>query len=134
MKVYQYLLFRIYMFYKDTIKEKANFSLSASLVTTVLISINLMTIYFLLDYLDIIVQILNKFYVVIFMTLVWMINYYGIVRKEKFLTYSFQKDKRGGFMVVGVIILTAFLAILVCNLNREKIFKGRNSHKQTSIE
>lgn len=115
------------MFYKDTIKEKSNFSLSASFVTTVFISINLMSIYFLLDYLDIVVQIPNKFYIVIFMVLIWIFNYFFIVKKEDFLNHNFQKDRTGGFIIIGYIILTALFFIVVANLNRSKVFNQKNT-------
>jgi hypothetical protein len=127
MKAYQYLLFRIYMYYKDSKYEKGNYTISTSLVSTLLISINLMTIYFLLEYNEILVLKLNKGIVVAFMVLVWVLNYYLIVKKENFLKLGFKKDKSGGFIIVAFIFLTAFGVITVGNYNRQKIFEKRNS-------
>lgn len=134
MKAYYYLLFRIYMFYKETIKEKANFSLSASFVTTVLISVNLISIYFLFFYLNMLVEIPNKFYIIIFMVLLWIFNYFFIIKKEKFLNYNFQKDKKGGYVIVIYIILTAVFAIMIANKNRERIFKERELQRNETVK
>ncbi|MDN3672411.1 hypothetical protein QWY99_04990 [Flavobacterium branchiarum] len=84
-----------------------------------------MTLYFLLDYLNLAIEITNKFYIVIFMVLVWFLNYFYIIKKEDFLKYDFQKDKRGGFIIVVFIALTVLLFVLVANLNRDKIFNER---------
>lgn len=113
------------MFYKDSIKEKGNYSLSASFVSTVLISINLMTIYFLFEYLNMFPFTLSKSYIVVFMILIWIFNYYGIVRKEEFLECDFGKDKKGGVLVIIFIIATALFFILIANLNREKILNQK---------
>ncbi len=126
MRIYQYLLFRIYMFYKDSKYESGNYTISTSLVSTLLISINLMTIYFLLEYNEILILKLNKGIVIIFMALVWALNYLLIVKKEEFLKFNFTKDKKGGYLIVAFILLTAFAAITVANFNREKIFERNN--------
>jgi hypothetical protein len=122
------------MFYKETIKEKANFSLSASFVTTVLISVNLISIYFLFFYLNMLVEIPNKFYIIIFMVLLWIFNYFFIIKKEKFLNYNFQKDKKGGYVIVIYIILTAVFAIMIANKNRERIFKERELQRNETVK
>jgi len=119
-KAYNYFLFRQYMFYKDTLKEKGDYTFSTSIASTVLISINLMTIYFILDYNDLIIKIPNKFYLLFFVLLVWIINYYMIVKKETFLNYNFRKDKKGGILIIGYLIVTAVSFICIANLNREK--------------
>ena len=131
MRIYQYLLFRIYMFYKDSKYESGNYTISTSLVSTVLISINLMTIYFLLEYNEILILKLNKGIIIAFTALVWVLNYFLIVKKEKFLEFNFTKDKKGGYSIVAFIVLTAFASITVANYNREKIFEKRN---RTEIE
>ena len=113
------------MFYKDTIKEKSNYTLSASFVSTVLISINLMSVYFLLEYLDLLPFIPSKYYIAVFMIILWIINYYGIVRKEEFLKFNFRKDKKGGILIILFMIATAVLFISIANLNREKIFNSK---------
>jgi hypothetical protein len=114
------------MFYKDSKYESGNYTVSTSLVSTVLISINLITIYFLLEYNEILILKLNKGIVIVFMVLVWALNYFLIVKKEKFLEFNFTKDKKGGYLIVTFILLTAFASITVANYNREKIFEKQN--------
>lgn len=131
MRMYQYLLFRIYMFYKDSKFESGNYTISTSVISTVLISINLMTIYFLLEYNEILILELSKGIVVTFMILVWALNYFLIVEKEKFLEFNFTKDKKGGYLIVAFILLSAVASITVGNYNRKKIFEKQN---RTEIE
>lgn len=132
MKAYQYLLFRIYMFYKDTMKEKTYLTFSTSLVSTLLVTINLMTVYFYLEYKDLVFAIPNKYFIIALCFLIWAINYFVIVRKERFLNRNFQKDKKGGYIVVGFIILTALFFIIVSNLNRDKIFNKKSGLENTN--
>lgn len=130
MKAYHYLLFRIYMFYKDTMKEGSNLLLTTSFVSTVMISINLITIYFYFNYKDLLSAIPNKYYIIGFMILIWGINYFFIIKKEDFLKRNFNKDKKEGTLVIVYIILTAFFAIVAANYNREKIFEQRKNDQK----
>jgi hypothetical protein len=131
MKLYYYFLFRIYMFYKDTMKETANFTISASLVSGLLIVINIIAVYAYLSAFDLVPSFFDaKFEVILMCAIVWVINYYLFVKNEKFLTYNFKKDKKGGVLVVMVIIFTALVLIHAANLNREKIFRGRAERKR----
>ncbi len=115
MRYYYYFLFRIYMFYKDTIKEKNGFSLTASMVATVLIGINLITIntlfYLIFNFwID-----LNKTNTTIFSIVLWILNYFFLVRKEEFLKMNFTKDARGGGLVV-LYIFISFLTAIICGI------------------
>ena len=85
-----------------------------------------MTIYFLLNYFEYLPDIPNKSYIVVFMPIVWCLNYFLVVKREYFLNQDFQKDKKGGYIIIGVIVLTAIFSICVANLNREKIFNQKN--------
>ena len=114
------------MFYKDSKFEKGDYTISTSIVSTVLISINLITIYFLLEYNEILILKLNKGIIISFIVLVWVLNYFLIVKKEKFLEFNFTKDKKGGYLIVAFILLTAFASITVANYNRGKIFETHN--------
>lgn len=76
MRAYNYLLFRLYRFYTDSIKEKDIPLIYTSTVSTVLIYFNLNTIHSYLVYKDIVKElILNKFYVLIPMGIIWILNY-----------------------------------------------------------
>lgn len=128
MKILYYLMFRIYRFAIDRGIERDIPLFYVSLAVTVLIGVNVFTIYFLLNYLQLvsIKEILpNKFYVLIPMSVLWSILYFGIARPRRFLNYSFEKTKKGSFAVVGYMILTASTFILVANLNRARLAEER---------
>lgn len=129
MRVLCYLMFRIYSFYVDRGIERDIPFYYMSLAVTVLVGFNLYTIYFLLNYLhfvgDITEYLPNKFYVLIPMAVLWSIIYFGIARPKRFLKYDFEKTIRGGFAVVGYMVLTALTFILVANLNRARLAEER---------
>lgn len=121
MKIYYYLLFRIYMFYAK--REKHNHLQSTSFLSTVLISLNLITVFLTLNYLGL-VQIVNPIVIGFSMIMLWMLNYYLIIRKEVFLNQDFEEDKNGGILVCCYIILSFLLVFIVAHLNRERILHG----------
>ena len=127
MKLYHYFLFSIYSFYEKY--EKTGLLFSTSIVITVFISINIITIYIALDYLDVINfdTNFNKIQIAIFMFLIWLANYYFGVRKKKFLEQNFHRDVVKDTIIVGYIILTIISIIWIGNLNRAKIFNSRNN-------
>lgn len=129
MRAYEYFLFRIYMFYKNKMKDKRNLLLPTSFVSTTIICINLMTIYFYFIYKDLVPAVPNKYFIVGFMIIIWLINYYSIIIKENFLKRNFHIDVKGGIAVIGYIIMTFFIFIVLANYNREKIFKYREINK-----
>lgn len=129
MKILYYLTFCIYRFAIDRGIERDIPLFYVSLVLTVLIGVNIFTIYFLLNYLHFVSDIKdflpNKFYVLIPMVVLWSIIYFGIARPKRFLNYNFEKTKKGGFTVMGYMILTALTFILVANLNRARLAEER---------
>ncbi|KQO32742.1 hypothetical protein ASF10_19995 [Flavobacterium sp. Leaf82] len=116
MKTYYYLLFRIYKFYEKN--ENANFTLSASFVSTVLLAVNLITIFLFLNFYDIVTFIPDIKYLITSLICLWAFNYFFIVKKERFLEQNFEKDKTGGMCVVLYIILTFTFAFLMAKFNR----------------
>ncbi len=126
MKAYYYLLFRIYRLYKDKNKESDNQALySSTAVSTTILCFNLITIYLLVNYFGLIPIVTNKLIMVLFMVTVGCINHYFFVRERKFLNCDFQKDRKGGFLIVAYIIFTLILVLIVGQYNREKIFQER---------
>lgn len=126
MRVLYYLMFRIYRYAIDRGIERDIPFFYASLAATVLVGINLYTIYFLLNYSNLVRDFLpNKFYVLIPMLILWSIIYFGIARPKRFLNYDFEKTRKGGLAVVGYIVLTALTFILVANLNRARLAEER---------
>lgn len=113
------------MFYKDTIKEAGHYTISASIVSSVIISLNIMSILFLLEYFDLLPQIKSKLFVIVLMFFIWFINYTFFVKDEKFLKLGFEKDIKGGVLVIISIILTGLICGVVANLNRDKDRKNK---------
>jgi len=127
MKTYYYFLFRIYVLYKDKMKESNNLALfSTTAVSTLILSLNLITLYFVANYFGLMPIVTNKLYMVLFMFTVGCINHYFFVRERKFLNCDFHKDRKGGFLVVAYITFAFALVIIIGQYNREKIF---NEHK-----
>lgn len=121
MKAYQYFLFRIYMFYKDTMKEKDLLIFYTSIVSTVIIQINLLSVYFALELTELVPTIPNKYYIILTGVIIFVLNYYLIVRKKKFLDYSFEKGKTGGIITIGIFIITVAFAVIVLNIHPAKM-------------
>ena len=125
MKAYYYFLYRIYMFYKRF--EKSNFTITTSIVSSLVLIINLMSLVFILNYFDLVSNFPSKIVLILFMIFVWFMNYKLFVKKEKFLDFNFKKDKKGGYVVVSVFVITALLSIYIGNQNRVKIFNEKKS-------
>jgi amino acid transporter len=126
MKAYYYFLFRIYRLYKDKNKESDSQALfSATAVSTTIISINLFSLYGIADYFDVVTALENKYYAMFIMVIIGCINHYFFVREKKFLNYDFRKDRKGGYLIVLYIILSALFAFTEGQYNREKIFHER---------
>lgn len=139
-RTYYYFLFRIYWYYRDKVKENdATALFSATAVSTTVISINLLTLYFVANYFDWLSVPINKYGVAIFIISAGLANHYFIVKRRKFLNYSFQKDRKRGYYVILYFITTALFAFAIGSYNREKILRTRQEilskeSKQDSLE
>lgn len=122
-KPYHYLLFRIYRFYVDIMKEKDVPLIYVSAISSILIYINFLTFLPSLEFLsiDINYYISNKIFVLFSLLFLWITNYLFFVRPKKFLKLNFKKDKTGGFLVLIYIILTAISFILIAKYHRSII-------------
>ncbi|WP_312459437.1 hypothetical protein [Sphingobacterium siyangense] len=126
MKIYNYLLFRIYRFYTDVMKEKEIPLVYVTTVSTLFIGFNLYTISSYLVFKDIIHEVISsKSRVIVFMVIVLCLNYILFIKGKRFLNYNFKKDFKGGLMIAIYMLLTATSLIWVINLNRAKIFEQR---------
>jgi predicted PurR-regulated permease PerM len=71
-----------------------------------------------------------------------LLNYYLFIRDKKFLERGFKKDKKGGVLIVVLIISIIFTFISVANMNRAKIIKkieesgvnNKQLNKKNSLE
>ena len=121
MRLYHYLLFRIYSFYKDTMKEKHYLQFSVTIVSTLLVFLLFFTIYTLLTYLDILKMYSNKYLTLILASIVGISNYCFFIHSKKYLEYNFKKDKKGGMIIILFIVFMIMMFVIVANLNRAKI-------------
>ena len=131
-KIYYYFLYRQYLYYKDTLKEKDSLLLSTSFSATALIGINLLSVIFLLDYFDIVKVFNSEYSSLILMAIVWFVNYYFFIKDGKFLQYNFKKDIKGGLIIILYVFVTFFSMFYIIKLNRSKLNKIRK--KQPKIE
>ena len=111
-------------------KEKYAVLFSITAASTVIVYLGLFTIYSFLDYLEIISMFSNKYYVVVLMISLGIINYILFIRSKKFLDYGFKKDIKGGVLILFYIFITAASFIAVANCNRAKIFEQQSELSQ----
>ena len=129
MKNYYYLLNRIYNYYLEKGKEE----IWVSIIRTLLVSTLLIYFFFYTTfaYVDLYsVKFLNKIVtgklsVIIIMAIIGFLNYWFFIRPKKFLNYGFKTDKKGGYAIIGFIVLLALSFVFIANKNRDKIFKER---------
>lgn len=136
MKAYYYLLFRLYWFFRDSIKEGHKMSLITTSIFITMINLFIIMALFGMFYFFRIEfsPSLGKYYKVILipsMFVLWLINYYYFIKPRNFLRKDFKKDKKGGLFIVFVFLLIGLLFVIGANKNREKIFKERG---KTRIE
>jgi hypothetical protein len=124
MKRYYYFLYRIYWFYKDKQNETEGQALfSATAVSTVILSFLIFSFYGIANYLGLKPFFTEKSTTIIFVIFVGFVNYFFFIRGKKFLNFNFEKDVRGGFLIVLFLFFVATFFLIVANLNRTRIFK-----------
>jgi len=123
MKLYYYYLFRIYLFFRDVKKERSNFTISTSIVSSFFISFNLFSIIDFMEYYDFISMnfISNGFYVIPIMIFIWYFNYILFVKDEIFLKMNFNNDIKGGIIVILYMIFTILFSIYIGKMKRDKL-------------
>ena len=118
MEFIDYLLFRFYLFYEK--REKSNHIFSASAVLATLVSLNLITIYLVLSYFDIINHTFEVFTVSVIVMLI-MITIFLYAKTRKFLDRDLSNFKNGNAKIFCYFCLTLISVIIVAKLNRDKI-------------
>jgi len=71
-KAYYYLLYRIYIFYTEKMKEEQVPLIYVASISTLLIFINLFTLFGALSYYDLIPMFPNKYYVIATIIILWV--------------------------------------------------------------
>jgi len=129
MKAYYYLLFRIYRFYTDKIKEKDFPLIYACSVSTIFFYFNLYTVYAYIVYKNYIDEFIpSKYYVLIPMAVIWLLNYFFFVKRKRFLDFNFKKDVKGGMLIVAYFLFTVVIFIIIAKYQRAEIFEEEHKH------
>ena len=132
MRAYYYFLFRVYKFYTDRMKENDIPLIYVASISTLLIFFNVFTVYSWLIYSDYFNDIIpSKYYILIPIAIIWLLNYFVFVRREFFLECNFTKDIKGGLLIILYMVITAASFIIVANYNREKLLKHQQEHPVT---
>jgi amino acid transporter len=132
MKVYYYLLYRIYNYYlNDRNSNIGNALFRTNAFSTIVVFFIILAIYLFLNYLDFVPIIESKFYALLVALLLGVVNYYLFIKPKKFLYQHFKKDFNGGVAIVIFLLVVLSSFIIVANFNREKIFKTRPEIEKT---
>jgi hypothetical protein len=128
MKLYYYFLFRLYWSFREFSKEGHKMSLiSTSIASTFFLYFAIYTImgliWFFKGSTSLNLGIKYIFWILSFMFILWVLNYYLFIKPRNFLRQDFKKDKKGGVVLILLMVLLGFLFILGANKNREKIVK-----------
>jgi len=118
MRLYNYLIYRIYYFYIDIIKENDLPFFITSIVITILVFFNIFSIYGFIVNLYKIYLINEIFYLISIWILIFIFNYIIIVKPGYFLEMNFNKTKKGTLGVLLYILLSIVLFIIVAEINR----------------
>lgn len=125
MKLYCYLLFRFYWFFRDVWGEGHKMArISTGIVGAIITFFHLLIFggfYALIN--NIIVKYsINKIYVLILFALLYVLNYYLLLENNKFKKYDFKKSKEGGVIIILYVLVVIATFIYLASINRDKIF------------
>lgn len=139
MKLYYYFLFRLYWSFRDFSKEGHKMSLiSTSIISALFVYFTLFTIIELLYFykLDIGIDLgeFYKFWIILIGFILWLLNYLLFIKPRNFLRQDFRKDKKGGIILVFVIVILGGLFIFGANKNREKIFREKERERVENLK
>lgn len=122
MRAYNYFLFRIYVFFRDVVREKNDtIFFKITVFSSVFIFINVFTLSAIITNYHIDNILPNKYYIVPYMMAIFGLNYYLFIKRRSFLDYNFKTDRKGGLLVIIYMIFTVTSFILVANENRSRI-------------
>lgn len=118
MKLYYYLVFRVYFFYVDVVKEKDIPGFVTAVVISVLMFFNIFTAYAITN------QILGfhfkyEIYVVsVLGVIVFFGNFFFLIKPKKFLEMGFTKSNFGTVLILAYILISVALFIMIANIHR----------------
>jgi hypothetical protein len=138
MKLYYYLLFRVFNSLNDPRKKNDAMTINVLLtnVSTLIIWFIIYTLLLFIDnyYFTITEKILpNKTGLIFFIFFIGFLNYMFFIKPKKFLNYGFNTDKKGGFTIVSFLIIVIICFVFIANKSRDKIFKGREKYSPPPV-
>lgn len=134
MRYYYYLLFRLYIFYTETLKRKDQPLLNVSIVSSLLILFNILTLYGLFHIYGLVPKIETNIFYIVAIGIVLFLNYMLFVKDEYFLRCNFKRDRAGGIKVLVFVFFTITAFIITANKNRERVFAERESPETEILE
>ena len=125
MKLYCYLLFRFYWFFRDVWGEGHKMArISTGIVGALICFTNLLIfvgLYGLIN--DSAIKILsNSIYTLFILAFLYFLNYYFLLENNKIKKYDFKKSKEGGVIIILYVLVVIATFIYLANINRDKIF------------
>lgn len=103
--------------------------ISTSIVSTLFIYFFIFTVngivYFYKAEEDLSFGVNYKFWILLLGITIYLVNYYLFIKSEIFLKQDFKKDRKGGLVIIFIVLSIGILFVIVANKNREKIFKER---------
>jgi UDP-N-acetylmuramyl pentapeptide phosphotransferase/UDP-N-acetylglucosamine-1-phosphate transferase len=132
MEYYYYFLFRLYWSFRNLSKDNHKEAKSkTSGMSCIFLCFTLFSLIGLVNYFNInpIPSLKSKYLLLPFIVIIYIINYFFFIKKEKFLNQNFTKDKKGGFLIVLYIILLVITFIIGANKNHEKISRERDKQR-----
>ncbi|SFA84335.1 hypothetical protein SAMN05660845_0587 [Flavobacterium swingsii] len=126
MKIYNYLLFRIYSFFSKGNYNERGVHYFITVFSTFIVIISIQTCLYTYEYyfseLEIIKDI-SKGSVFLIFLIVGFINYFFFVRKNKFLNYNFTEDKKGGVLIIIFLLFLFSILMLMVVKGRDKVLE-----------
>jgi len=129
MKLYYYLLFRIYKYYTDYCKQDEKTAIiSTSIISSFITIFSILTILLYFDnyvYSFIKTILPNKIITIFYIIFIALINHFVFIKNKKFLNYNFSKSKKGKLIVLLYFLFVIILFYRIVDIHTNKIFKER---------
>lgn len=131
---YYYFLFRLYWVFRDFSKDGHQMALfSTSLASTFIlhftIDVIMGLVYFFKASTSLNLGDNYAFWILSFISLLWVLNYFLFIKPKKILKKDFKKDKKGGILILFFVFMLGVLFVIGGNKNREKISKQQERER-----
>lgn len=135
MKIYNYLLFRLYtQLSKNKSYSDNGILFLTTVIATVFIWITFFTLWAIVDVCFLPIDRgfnLSKFHVGSCFILFSWLNYSFFIKKKKFLEYGFEEKRRGGYLIIVYVVFVFVIFVVFANKNRERL---RNMNEMVKMK